>query len=695
MKGGLSICLLAAAAWLAARGFDMEQFRIALSALSGSALLTVSLALLLSSAFAALRLRSIAAGFGYALSARESVAVLSLGQLGGVLFFQIFGQLVARGSYLSRREVPFAGTVLITMQERIAAASVSLCLATVGAAYLFGTLTFDLASGGADMVRLGLGLAVALSAPCWIWQDKLFDATRSLTRRDISRICKSIAFSAVVQIWMMAAYIIVAHALAPDIALTKLAAAISLVMFAASIPISFAGWGVREMSAVAALGAIGMPSALAITVAVLIGVLSIACAGLLSMSALTREPKVVRVEPAASELRFVHSDILRKALPVLVATLVFFQIHVPTETSTLNVNLADPFAILAGVLFLLSARHAAPVWRLSYFNLHIVACSVAMLAALLIGASRIGWTDWAVTNRFLGWFVLLAYGATGALAARFDLTRVLDTFVGVGSAVVAFQIVDLILTILGVTSATVFAGFAQNPNAFAFQCLMLLCAALATQQRFCIPIVLSLVGIWLSGSRAGAGSAVVVMAASLVFQRAHWRSAVREVLAAAGVLAALAVVASLSQSSHPAMASLIVRLATDQSSNSEHLMIALDALRMFTDTPVFGAGLGVFIAQWKGPYPLVIHSSVLWLLAEFGVIGAMIFMVPAVRMFLAEMPRPRGTAGSLIVFVMIAFGSISLFHELLYQRTMWLLLGAALAISAATAKPNPETPDST
>ena len=42
-------------------------------------------------------------------------------------------------------------------------------------------------------------------------------------------------------------------------------------------------------------------------------------------------------------------------------------------------------------------------------------------------------------------------------------------------------------------------------------------------------------------------------------------------------------------------------------------------------------------------------------------------------------------AGRTIVLVLLVFGSMSLVHELLYQRTLWLILGAAFA--CATRSP--------
>jgi len=71
-----------------------------------------------------------------------------------------------------------------------------------------------------------------------------------------------------------------------------------------------------------------------------------------------------------------------------------------------------------------------------------------------------------------------------------------------------------------------------------------------------------------------------------------------------------------------------------------------------------------------------------WLLAEFGLIGALAFFVPAIRIAAQELRRFRSndTAGYLLLLIIAGFGAMSLFHELLYQRTMWFLLGLGLAV---------------
>ena len=65
---------------------------------------------------------------------------------------------------------------------------------------------------------------------------------------------------------------IAAHTLSPQTSIPNLIAASAIVMFATSVPISLAGWGMREMSAVVGLGAIGVPAHAALTAAVMIGI---------------------------------------------------------------------------------------------------------------------------------------------------------------------------------------------------------------------------------------------------------------------------------------------------------------------------------------------------------------------------------------------------------------------------------------
>ncbi len=63
-------------------------------------------ALVLGVLLAAVRVKLVADDLGYRLAWRDALSALGLSQLGGAVFFQLAGQLIARGAYLSKRGIP-------------------------------------------------------------------------------------------------------------------------------------------------------------------------------------------------------------------------------------------------------------------------------------------------------------------------------------------------------------------------------------------------------------------------------------------------------------------------------------------------------------------------------------------------------------------------------------------------------------
>ena len=651
-----------------------------------------------------MRLRAIARDLGYMISMREAVAALSFGQVGGFFLFQIVGQLVARGSYLQQRNVPVAATLLITIQERIASAMVSFGLATAGAIYLFHGITFDLAGGGRAVLDLLAGLLVACIAVAAVWRKLLLSVISGMTWRTVLSFLRTLALSLVVQLTMMAAYIVAALAISMRIDLASLTSAIALVMLAASIPISFAGWGVREMSAVAALGAVGMPPDGALTIALLIGMISLGCAVALAIGS-TRGATSTEANKNKPAISRDPDGVLMATLPVLVAVLVFFQVHIPTGKGELNLNLADPFAFLGGTMFILVAlRRGLPAWRIPRVGMMVVACTLSMTVALFIGAYSIGWTQWAVTNKYIGWFILLAYGMTGSLALRAGIENVARTFVVAGCAIVIFCAVRGILSSNAVDyispTSGQFPGFAQNSNAFAFQCLMVLAVAICLPGHKVVHILIVTLGIWFTSSRAGLGAAICMLLFAIVLtlsvnhkewldRRILYRVGAIVVVGGGGILAVAASLTNACTSSGEYIASIwcgFVRFSssTKFASDSEHIQSVVAGLKFFWEHPIWGAGLGVFInhTALNGPRPLVIHSTLIWLLAEFGIVGTVVFLLPVAIIVFDSIKKLRqlDMSGRLLLLILVGFGVMSLVHELLYQRALWFLLGLCLIL---------------
>jgi hypothetical protein len=105
------------------------------------------------------------------------------------------------------------------------------------------------------------------------------------------------------------------------------------------------------------------------------------------------------------------------------------------------------------------------------------------------------------------------------------------------------------------------------------------------------------------------------------------------------------------------------------------------------------AGLGAFQNQkvlLVGGFPLVIHSTPIWLLAELGIVGFLAFVVPAVYVLFSEWRRARNDpASTVIVLCFVAFAVMSAPADMLYQRTFWLVLGAALAATPLVSHRRP------
>ena len=697
VSGVLLLSAIAAVFWMS----DWAAVSAAVSGLFLPSLLLVLLLLLCGVVLASLRLKLITADLGYSLTFRDAVMTLSVGQLAGTAFLQFAGQLIGRGAVLSRRGIPPAATVAISGYERLAAFSVSLLLASAGALYLFGTLSIDLASSGVSLIKLGLGLAaVTVAGALLAWGRDVMDFVRGLTRETVFRLARSFAISLAVQATTLAAYVALANDLAPHIGVASLAAASCIVMLAASLPISFGGWGLRELSAVVALQAIGLSSASALLVALLIGFLSLAViAGTAMVILLGWESKETQSAVSGASPGFDTAAALDWLLPLAAASAVFFQIYIPTANGRISVNLADPVAVIGGVLFVLyHIGKGWPQWRTSYVAAWAAAASAVLALSIVRGCLSFGWTDWAFVNKGLGWLLLLCYAGTGALIVRraqeTGFERLLQTFAASGVAIAALDIGFVVLDRLGVDLLggliePRIAGLSQNPNAFALMLTLVMAALITLRAEGSAGVAMmatALVGIWFTGSRAAFIAVPFVLAVAL-FAGAAPRLIFKAVLAAGAFILGLAAlqvgVRALAQHGEAIVSVFIVFDRADVVT-AQHIQTIYDGLAMFLAQPLFGAGLGAYIHDQVATTgtPLVIHSTAVWLLAETGLVGFAVFAAAALRLF-AEAIRHRAEPAALMLLLSLcAFGVMSVPHEMLCQRAVWLLLGAVLAVPA-------------
>ena len=224
-------------------------------------------------------------------------------------------------------------------------------------------------------------------------------------------------------------------------------------------------------------------------------------------------------------------------LGMVVAVAVFFQAHVFLPGGVANLNLADPFALLALAavsLHMLFTRQL-PVWRISQFNLALGVMSLLLLLGFMHGWLEIGITQWALGGRLLGWVVLLGYLSAGYLIVAnigsHGLWRFAETLIATAVVIVMLQVILRLLdhwgVNLGAHVTANFEGYAGNRNAFAFQLLAVMALLLGYSQVyarygislqrpgrpwvFIVLLGILLAGLVLTSSRAGILVSVMVL----------------------------------------------------------------------------------------------------------------------------------------------------------------------------------------
>jgi len=716
-----AVCIIAAGA-VAFATSTPDMMLAQLRHLTPAIVAAICLGTVFTTLVAAARLQFVAADLGHPVHFRDCVAAVAVGQAAGHLLMQFFGQLFARSAILGRSGMPVEASMSATLYERVVALLVALLFAVPGSLYVFGRLTIDTEHGGMELIDLAVGLGLACAAAGVIVLPLARPFLRHFDRVALLRGARSFGLTFVIHGTTLLVFVLSAAALAPQVAMLDLVASAAVVMFAAALPISFAGWGVRELSAVAALGAVGVPPEAALLSALAVGVLSLIVVGAMSAAA----PWLMTGTKAAPERRRIASGLDLDAafawtISLAVAVLIFFQVHVPVDAGRVNVSLGDPLAIVAGLVALVWLVRGRLDWRVSHFHWHLALVAVVLAVGLLHGAAVFGWTRWAAVNKTMGWFVLAAYVGAGALIVKqggWEGWRTLARVtVVVAAAGIAFDLVKMAAAHAGydVVSLTFgrLDGFGQDPNAFAFQLILavaLLFCILPEERRFWLLAPVLMTGLWFTGSRSGLGAMAIVVVIAVALRPVLLRR-VTVTIVAAVVLAGLctgmqnlasawrvaaeqalpaqeAIPAPAPESSASSQEMKPEREPRSESAEERWKSIAT-GWQMFLDHPVFGAGLGYFNAHVRGldDRLLVIHSSPLWLLAEMGLVGFAAFLWPAVRMFKAEwQPARHGDdVALLVVLTLVGFAVMSTVQDLLYQRALWFVLGAAMASTFAPA----------
>lgn len=669
-------------------------------------------------AVVALRLRAVLYGLAVPVGGWTAFRASTAGQVAGLAVFQVVGHLAGRHAVLVRQGISGAAVTMATAYERVVMMLVGGAAFVAGAVVLLGrsaTLTMLQDLGLAEVV-VTAGFAVGLSL--WLGRSRFEHLVigRLLCRRSLGAAAMVVGLTAMGQLLVLGAFVTGIQAFQPEAPLLPVFAASAVVSFAAALPISVNGWGVREVSAVFAFGLLGIPAADALAVSVLVGLAStvvVLGAAPLAMRTGSAAQSGPQGKPSSGRMELAAAWILAHA----VAVLIFFQVHLQWAENEqfglpgalININFADPMAILGGCGFALYwlSRRRWPAWRWSHANLWFALASAVLLLGFGLGVMEFGVTSWALQNRLIGWLVLLAYGGTGALlaslAGRYGIRRLCETLIAAGAAVVLGSVALRTAAMGGWLSPAEltgnFQGFSSNRNAFAVQMAVCVAGALAYSpvrakagkwRGWGVLLGIILLGLWLSQSRAGLGTTAILLAIGVV------GFADRKTVAL-GVGAALAmglavplipsVVASVRAWVGGAAASAALMGPPAELlpvHDTERWRSMIDGAVMWLQNPLFGAGLGAFMhaSLLDSGAPLVIHNSLIWLLAELGVVGASVFVMGFVVLIYCTW-RSRAARDRLLFMALLVFGLFSMVHEVLYQRIFWLVLGVIIAAPVA------------
>lgn len=442
-------------------------------------------------------------------------------------------------------------------------------------------------------------------------------------------------------------------------------------------------------------------------------------------------------------------------LGLATAAAIFFQFHVALPAGLINLNLADPFALLAlSVVCLYALRsRQMPQWRIPEFNRILSLFGALLLFAYVIGWMKIGNTQWALSARLVGWVVLLGYLSAGYLVVAYagnkGVRRLLEVLATAAIFVIVWTLVDRLLYGYGfdIPEPTPnFEGFSGNRNAFAFQLLAVLALSLPYSKvynrralagtsgvfvtwRSWVPVGFMIVGILWSASRAGMLVAAIMLLAAyyrgafdrkstllgVLFAAVLWGivwniqnpaviimpvimwllSALNAVVTAINALSnmvgdgvalhGLADAQARIELSMTTFSATIQGAISSAESNHERWATMQYAFEMWRNSPFFGEGLGVFIANSpeKFGHPTVIHNTPLWILAEFGLLGALVLGWSFLKLggYAMKPGSPSTTLSrAALLLLLILFILFSQFHEMLFQRIFWLIGGALLGV---------------
>lgn len=427
----------------------------------------------------------------------------------------------------------------------------------------------------------------------------------------------------------------------------------------------------------------------------------------------------------------------RSFTSLLVATLclvlpVTLQIQVTLFQSPeylgLRINLSDlllPFAGLGVLYTLICKKSLWPQWQMRHLYLWLAVLTSVLVAALLHTHFTYGEISrWALVNKFCGWFILIALlglgGWIGTNARTAHIELFFKTFLYFGLGVVAIESALMIgqsywwtiYTDYNISTRYPLDGLMANRNAFGVLYLTFTALTLAfyfgnnaTLKSWYYPLFFFLLPFLMmfNASRTVIATLILLLLGFLVCNvRQHRKAGIILLCFAVGALALFGI---YHDKPNDVMIAKGKQLNIEEHFKGEfteednpdaphvgdsmRLTILKDAKTMIAERPFTGSGLGSMLFHQQtthGKIVNLIDCTPLWLLVETGMIGLLAFAafyVQSFRTLYAGWKQNEDFTRALrlgIITAMVCFTLMSLFHEIMYTRFVWVLLGLGLTL---------------
>ena len=381
----------------------------------------------------------------------------------------------------------------------------------------------------------------------------------------------------------------------------------------------------------------------------------------------------------------------------------------------LRVNTGDLLLPFAGILVfasLITKKSRWPEWRITYGNGWIVILCVAMVLANFNHYWVYGeWSRWGLLNKGIGWLILMAYFMLGAwLTTNFGVTilrKFMKPFLMFFIGALSFFLAILILKDQGVDigiprNYRYLSGLMANRNSYGF--LLVACILIGTLSSCIKKPLMPLTWVqflWgmfplalaYNGSRACLFVSAIVLIYLLVTQRKNIVKFCAPFIIGIMVLFIIINPTNLLNKFGP-MDSVLQyseEEIDDKSDRFRHI-ITMDSLELWQKYPFFGAGLGSFMVyqtEKRGEFIDLIHNTALWIMTEMGIVGLSLFVTFYI-LCLKTLWQSRGLkedpysnfSYTTFLFLLLCFAPMSLAHESIYTRHMWMIMGLSLAVPA-------------